>query len=142
MGLLRPSDQIASGEGGPHFFDLRVWVQSVRSVVMSAEMSDALSKLNGKVFAGQLRTPFTVRVDGASPITLQLSEVNEPPTPPDIELFSLIFKGPLSPRLNQQIHHLEHAVLGKMDLFLTAVGADQQSISYESVFHRLRKAAK
>jgi len=72
-------------------------------------------------------------------MTLELAEVNERPTPPDIELFSLVFHGPAAPRLPQQIHHFEHAALGAFDLFITAIAGDDQGISYEAVFHRLLK---
>jgi hypothetical protein len=40
--------------------------------------------------------------------------------------------------LNQQIHHFEHEKLGAFDLFLTAVGTDQEGLLYEAVFHRFR----
>lgn len=121
---------------------LRAAFTWVRSGEMADEMNDPLYKLNSKIFSQHLNSQFIVHVDGAPSITLELREVNEPPSPPNIEMFSLIFNGPQAPRLNQQIHQLEHAVLGKIGLFLTTVGADQQSTSYESVFHRLRPAAK
>jgi hypothetical protein len=39
----------------------------------------------------------------------------------------------------QQIHTLEHDKLGRFAIFLTAIAGDAESITYESVFHRLRK---
>ena len=61
------------------------------------------------------------------------------PTAPNLELFSLEFRGPHSPRLNQQIHHFEHEKLGAFELFLTAVGVDQEGLVYEVIFHRFCK---
>jgi hypothetical protein len=58
-----------------------------------------------------------------------------------MELFSLHFQGPATPRMPQQIHTLEHDKLGRLDIFLTAIAGDEQGITYESVFHRFRKKA-
>ena len=80
--------------------------------------------------------------DGEPPLTLELAEVNEPATSPEVELFCLVFRGPVAPRLPQRIHHLEHGVLGAFDLFITAIAGDSQGISYEAVFHRLRDKKK
>ncbi len=102
-------------------------------------MADSLDKLNSKIFAAQLHTNFKVHAGNADPLTLELSEVNERQVQPEIELFSLLFRGPLAPRLAQQIHHFEHEKLGTFDLFLTAIGADEKGTTYEVVFHRLRK---
>jgi hypothetical protein len=102
-------------------------------------MPDPLSGFDSKIFTAQLHTPFKVLRDKEPPVTLELAEVNERPTPPDVELFSLVFRGPAAPRLVQQTHHFEHEVLGAFDLFITAIAGDPEGISYEAVFHRLRK---
>jgi hypothetical protein len=105
----------------------------------SIPMAGALDRLNSKVFAEQLHTNFKVHLGNEAPLSLELVAVNERETSPKIELFSLFFLGPLTPRLNQQIHQFEHEKLGAFDLFLTAVGADAAGTTYEVVFHRLRK---
>ena len=97
-----------------------------------------LSELNSKSFSDHLHTDFTVTFEGARPVTLRLMEVNEPPTPPNIELFSLIFAGPPAPRLPQRTHHVQHEKMGSFALFLTAVAGNAESVSYEAVFHRMR----
>lgn len=102
-------------------------------------MSNALDALNSKIFAEQLHTKFKVLLAGQPPVELELFEVKESATAPKLELFSLEFRGPHSPRLNQQIHHLEHEKLGSFELFLTAVGAEAEGLLYEAVFHRFRK---
>ena len=101
-------------------------------------MSSILDSLNSQIFTGQLHTKFSIHLQGMDPLTVELVEVNERNTP-RTEAFSLLFRGPASPRLNQQIHDLEHAKLGRFPLFLTAVAGDSESITYEAVFHRLRK---
>jgi hypothetical protein len=102
-------------------------------------MDDPLSGFNSKIFAAQLHTIFKV-VRGDEPaLALELAEVTERETPPEIELFFLVFRGPRAPRLEQKIHRFEHPVMGTFDLFITAIGEDDQGISYEAVFHRLHK---
>lgn len=104
-------------------------------------METSLDSLNARIFAVQLRTKFVTRLPNSTPIELELSEVEEHDSSPKSELFFLRFRGPRAPRLPQQIHRLEHEKLGSFGLFLTAVGADESGIYYESVFHRLRKSS-
>jgi hypothetical protein len=105
-------------------------------------MATALDKLNAKIFSEQLHTRFTVQAGGAGPMSLELIDVSERDSSPQIELFMLQFRGPAAPRLPQQIHRLEHEKLGTIEIFLTAIAADEeQRIVYESVFHRFRKTA-
>ena len=102
-------------------------------------MPNALDSLNSKVFAEQLHTKFKVKLGDQPSVELELIAVKDRETAPKLELFSLEFHGPHSPRLNQQIHHFEHEKLGAFDLFLTAVAADQDGLVYEVVFHRFRQ---
>ncbi len=97
-----------------------------------------LDSFDSKTFAEQLHTKFRVKLTGQDPVELELFEVKDCETAPKLELFSLGFRGPHSPRLNQQIHHFEHEKLGSFELFLTAVGVDQEGLLYEVVFHRFR----
>ncbi len=98
-----------------------------------------ISTFHSNTFSGQLNTDFTVQGNG-SPTTLQLVEVVEKQTPASVESFSLHFQGPAAPHLPQQIHTLQHEKLGTFQIFLTAVEGNQQSITYEAVFHRLRQS--
>src|ERR1044071_724790 len=102
-------------------------------------VKDSLDRLNGKIFAEQLHTKFKVHRSDSSPLVVELVEVEERQSPARTELFFLHFRGPIAPRLDQKIHRFEHEKLGTFDLFLTAVGADQDGTIYEVVFHRLRK---
>lgn len=104
-------------------------------------MSTALDKLNAKVFSEQLRTKFKLRGDFNPPIVMELEEVKEGEISPKVELFSLLFRGPAAPHLQQHIYALEHDKLGTFEIFLTAVASEPAGILYESVFHRFRKPA-
>lgn len=50
------------------------------------------------------------------------------------ESFSLVFRGPVEPRLEQMIRHLEHPALGELDLFLVPVREDGDGRDYEAIF--------
>ncbi|HEY7402090.1 MAG TPA: hypothetical protein VIB39_01095 [Candidatus Angelobacter sp.] len=101
-------------------------------------MMTSLDDLNAKVFREQLHTQFKVNA-GGQPLSLELIEVTERQDSPRTEFFSLHFRGPISPRLPQQIHRLEHARLGTFEIFLTTISADEQGTVYEAIFHRFRK---
>ncbi len=106
-------------------------------------MTSPLDKFNSRTFTAQLHTRFKVHLPSAASTSLELVEVIDRDPSPEIELFSLHFLGPLTPRLEQQIHRLEHETLGEFEIFLTAIGAEPgRGIQYECVFHRFRKAAK
>lgn len=101
-------------------------------------MADILT-LHGSTFSEQLHTMFSVPTGNGAPVNLELMEVAEKETPAHVELFSLLFRGPAAPLLPQQIHTLQHAKLGTLEIFLTAIEGNQTSITYEAVFHRLRQ---
>jgi hypothetical protein len=48
--------------------------------------------------------------------------------------FVLHFEGPTSPVLAQQMHHLSHAEMGELELFVGPVMSDGPGITYEAVF--------
>ncbi len=50
------------------------------------------------------------------------------------QAFTLTFRGPDAPVLPQQIHVVEHPVLGRMEIFLVPVGPDGAGMQYEAVF--------
>jgi hypothetical protein len=104
-------------------------------------MSTPLDILNAKVFREQLHSQFKVHQDNSGTITLELVDVIENDLSPKMELFSLSFRGPFRPRLDQQTHRLEHEKLGQIEIFLTPISADQENgTMYEAVFHRFRKS--
>jgi len=95
--------------------------------------------LTCRTFSGLLRTTFRVLLPGSPPLPLELTEVTEHSSSPQVESFSLIFRGPLAPRLPQQIHKVEHDKLGAFDLFLVPIGLEKERMCYQAVFNRLRK---
>ncbi|HLJ85962.1 MAG TPA: hypothetical protein VKZ53_04015 [Candidatus Angelobacter sp.] len=102
-------------------------------------MADTLSHLNSKTFSEQLHTKFNLYADSANALEMELIEVNDRTASPKVELFSIFFRGPQKPLLPQRIYRLEHGKLGSFEIFLTNVEADEQSATYEAVFHRVHK---
>lgn len=103
-------------------------------------MSTPLQNLSIKEFREQLNSTFTVPVDEAGTVVLELFDAVEGNTSPAMELFSLYFRGPFTPRLRQQTHRMEHEKLGVIEIFITPIEASQEKGTvYESVFHRFRK---
>src|SRR5579859_973496 len=95
-------------------------------------------ELNASIFREHLRTRFQVAGAGDG-MELELVEVQEHPTSPKLECYSLFFHGPNTSRMPQGTHRLRHAALGELELFLTPVAVDQSGFTYESVFNRFRK---
>lgn len=48
--------------------------------------------------------------------------------------FSLFFLGPADVLLRQQIVPLEHAALGRLEIFLVPIGREPEGYKYEAVF--------
>jgi hypothetical protein len=76
---------------------------------------------------------------GEVALGLVLSEVTNlarPESPsPRRSPFSLIFRGPFRPQLVQRIWPLEHAALGRLEIFLVPIGPDAAGMRYEAVFN-------
>lgn len=80
--------------------------------------------------------PFTIN-DGA--VQVRLSEANSLGEGPTAELrapFSLVFRGPAQPALEQRIHRVDHPSLGPMEIFLVPLGPDESGEAcYQAVFN-------
>jgi hypothetical protein len=85
---------------------------------------------------------FTIHLDGAQPLAVELAEVNDlrertsdarqpagQRTP-----FSIVFRSASNVALPQRIYHLDHAALGGLELFLVTIGPDARGMRYEAIF--------
>jgi hypothetical protein len=102
-------------------------------------MTDPLATLNAKIFAEHLHTRFKADLGAAGALELELAEVVEHNPSPQVECFSLFFRGPGSPQMQQGMKKLAHTVLGELEIFLTPVARDENGFTYETVFNRFRK---
>lgn len=48
--------------------------------------------------------------------------------------FSLIFRGPPEPVLEQAIYRLAHAGLGVLEIFVVPIAGDADGVSYQAIF--------
>lgn len=79
---------------------------------------------------------FTLRTEG-SDLDLELQTAEDVGTRPEgaaRQPFSVIFKGPAEPVLQQSSYVLENEELGSLKLFLVPVASDDQGTEYEAVF--------
>lgn len=97
-------------------------------------MTEAFDK---RLFAENLNTKFSVRIDADKTIELELTEITESNSAAHLEQFALAFRGPADVYLPQQIYSLEHQGLGTMSVFLVPVGRDERGFEYEAIFNRL-----
>jgi hypothetical protein len=90
-------------------------------------------------FSEHLNTKFSVRVDSAEPVELELVDVvirqSEPNEQAGMERFSTFFYGPTNFFLPQQTYYLIHQEMGELQLFLVPITQDSRGFKYEAVFN-------
>ena len=99
-----------------------------------------IEKLDSKTFREHINSEFKVQAPDGQAVSLRLTEVTERDTNPRAVQFSIFFRGPRTPLLEQRIYHLQHEKLGEFDLFVVPVGMEAEGVLYECVFTRMRKA--
>jgi hypothetical protein len=92
-----------------------------------------------KEFREHLHSTFTIQFSATAAVPLELAAVVDQRFSPEVESFSLLFRGPIIPLLPQRTYRLQHEQLGEQDIFLVPLGADAGSMQYEAVFNRFLK---
>lgn len=89
-------------------------------------------------FSPHLNSKFPLKLEpeGAGVVELELVEVLDLGSTPKQEQFSLVFRGPLSPRLMQAIYSLEHSEMGTLEIFIVPFKRGQDGMYYEAIFNR------
>jgi hypothetical protein len=93
-------------------------------------------------FADKVGQTFRVAIAQDQAIDVQLIDVrrmeaavvNGAVRPTDRVPFALTFQGPATPRLPQQTYAFGHETLGTHDIFIVAIGINEQGLLYEAVF--------
>jgi hypothetical protein len=67
---------------------------------------------------------------------VRLTSVVESPLHPEIEQFSLLFAGPAGDAIPHGIYTFRHAALGRLEMFITPVGAPSAAPVYQACFSR------
>jgi hypothetical protein len=88
-------------------------------------------------FVPHCRTRF--RVARLESCELELTEATDHSNE-QLEQFSLIFTGALSPWLPQGSYKLTHPSMGECELFLVPLGPDAMGMRYEAAFSRVKSA--
>ena len=92
-------------------------------------------------FAQQLNSPFNVRTSNGIERLVLVEATRSEPTSPRAEdgrneRYSLLFRGPVHPKLPQGTYEFEHPRLGRLPIFITPIESTDISRSYyEAVFN-------
>jgi hypothetical protein len=95
-----------------------------------------LENLHLETFSEHLNSKFSVKREAADAIELQLIETRSVGSAPGYEQFSLLFRGPLDPLLEQAIYSFEHGELGAFEMFIVPVRRDQEGFQYQAIINR------
>ena len=90
--------------------------------------------LGSRDFAAHLHTTF--KIETPLELELEMAEVVDRSNQ-QVEQFSVIFSGPVSPWLQQGTYSLQHTKMGEVSLFLVPLGPRDGRMLYEAVFSRL-----
>ncbi|MDH3403863.1 MAG: hypothetical protein OES32_02795 [Acidobacteriota bacterium] len=95
-----------------------------------------VAEMQRETFAPHVKQTFRVSADEVAFDTelIEVSALGETVGPEGRRAFSLVFRGPLDPFIEQRICRIEHEELGVIDLFLVPVGPDEKGMRYEAVF--------
>ena len=86
-------------------------------------------------FADRLGETFRLHRESGAPLALELIDARGVAADSDgREPFSIVFRAPATPILDQKIRRLEHDELGAFELFLVPIGPDDTGMRYEAVF--------
>lgn len=99
------------------------------------------TQLTENEFSKHVNTKFNVNAEAPQPIELELVEVksyenkDKSGEQSGMERFSVYFKGPSNPFLQQATYSLLHERLGEVVLFLVPIAQDENGFRYEAVFN-------
>lgn len=98
-----------------------------------------LADIDLEVASARVGESFRIDVEDGSVIEFELVEVaplTAAPAAPSPNQFSLLFRGPLAPVLNQGILPLNNEAWGITHIFVVPVEQDEAGTYYEAVFNR------
>ena len=100
-------------------------------------MGRMLETLTFGDFSGRVGEEFRLGEAGVAGLTLvEVTDLARPEAPgPRRSPFSLVFRGPMKPVLAQRTYALEHASLGRLEIFIVPIGPDASGMRYEAIFN-------
>ncbi|CAG7633762.1 DUF6916 family protein [Paenibacillus allorhizosphaerae] len=93
-----------------------------------------MSSYSFSAFREAVGTPFRIPLSQQE-VMLQLVDVSEQASSPNMVQFSLLLRGPLEFFLPQQTYRMVHEQLGELELFMVPVGREADGFRYEIVFN-------
>jgi hypothetical protein len=90
--------------------------------------------LTAEDFRPHLGAGFRLADESAEFELLEVTERAGAARPGSRASFSVVFRGPAQPVLEQRIRRLEHDSMGALELFLVPIGRDAGGVLYEAVF--------
>ena len=105
-----------------------------------------VAELTLELFKNYVGQTFTVACAPHGVITLTLASVKEHPgsrkTPPNggpvLEMFTLVFEGPLEKSIPQNLYSFDHVSMGTFELFMVPVHSKNTAVRrYEIAFNRI-----
>lgn len=94
-----------------------------------------MDNLSENAFRENLNTQFLV-IGDTETAALELIECNDLGSTANQEQFSILFRGPLQPSLQQMTYQMKHEKLGDVVIFLVPVKMEGDHMFYEAVFNR------
>jgi hypothetical protein len=97
-----------------------------------------LGDFNVQTFRPHLGEAFRIEVGDGSQLEAILTEATAlgegMPQRDRRAPFSIVLRGPQHPVLSQRTYPVEHAEIGKFELFLVPIGPDLTGMRYEAIF--------
>lgn len=116
----------------------------VKDVLPRASASAAGPQtLKRSTFEPHVNGTFVLHVEALRPTEVKLASVRDLPGAAGAALqdpegqFSLLFRGPRQPAIDQGTYRLEHPAVGSFVLFLVPVGESADARHYEAIFNRI-----
>lgn len=101
-----------------------------------------MDNLSENIFRENLNTRFNVSRGDADTVELELVDCKDLGSTPKQEQFSILFRGPLQPFLEQMAYEMKHEKLGDVFIFIVPVKKDSEFMYYEAVFNRFLEQNK
>lgn len=88
-------------------------------------------------FLENLDSDFRATLEDGRTFDLHLFKVETTISTSVQEAFSMLFRAPLDTPAEQGTFHLEHGILGGLDLFLVPIKQKEDALIFEAVFNRI-----
>ena len=128
--------QVVRGLVGVAVLGSSGWAASAASALQKPARVSLQGPLSKAVFVSLLGETFTVAGE-ADVVTVQLIQIDDGPSSATTQQFSLVFRGPHAPDLEEGLYTIAHRTAGRTALFLQDTRGDARYRYYEAPFNLL-----